>query len=131
MKVLNFNDAADRIAWERSLKLGARRDDILSSVADRLHSFAPNTLRNIKHPLKPNDRFALRAWCPLHDGLWVRLIVRADDDGRLTFECAAGCSEKSIRDHIGLSDVGLRKENLSLSKVIDLTHRFENGGDAA
>jgi hypothetical protein len=107
MKVLSYKEAADRIVWGRRLKSFALRDDILSSVAHRLHDFAPNSPTNIKHPWKLNERFAMRAWCPLHDGRWARLIVRVDDDGHVTFDCAQGCEQVMIETTIQFRNVTL------------------------
>lgn len=104
MRVVNYKDAASRIAWRRDLRIRALRNDLLAAVASRLRSYAPNSPRNIKHPWKPNE-VAIRAWCPLHDGRWSRLIVRADDGGQLTFECFQGCSQEAIERSINLRTV--------------------------
>lgn len=103
MKVLSYKLAADRIQWQRAMKLSKRRDDILSAVANRLRDFAPNTISNIKHPWKLNDRHSLRAWCPLHGGRWSKLIVRADEAGHVTFDCNQGCSSSEVERFINHS----------------------------
>lgn len=104
MRVLNYKEAASRIAWQRDLRILALRNDLLAAVGSRLRSYAPNSPTNIKHPWKPNE-VAIRAWCPLHDGRWSRLIVRADDTGRLTFECFQGCSQEAIERSVNLRKV--------------------------
>jgi hypothetical protein len=107
MRILSYQEAADRIAWERGLRISELRDDLLSAVASRLQNFSPNTCSNIKHPWKLNDRFSIRAWCPLHTGQWARLIVRAAEDGPLNFECFRGCSQEAIEQTIHLQSVTL------------------------
>jgi hypothetical protein len=142
VKVLSYTRAVDRIEWERSLKLVALRDNILAAVAQRLRNFAPNSPTNIKHPWKLSEQFSIRAWCPLHDGRWARLIVRADEAGHVTFECSAGCCPQLIRDHIGAFDVGNSSEPTSVigrfadsrrqlltarpSNLLDARHRFHS-----
>lgn len=132
MKILSYRQAVDRIEWLRAIKQGALRDDALAAVTGRLLRFKPNTPLNIKCPWQL-DRFSLRAWCPLHDGRWVRLIVRADDDGHLTFHCDAGCGETQVRDHIGSVGESAVNENfprsanlLTSPRVLDARHRFQS-----
>jgi len=135
MKVLNYKKAADRIECERWQRLSALRDNVLIAIAQRLRDFKPNTPLNIKHPWKLAERYSLRAWCPRHDGRWVKLIVRVDEDGQLTFDCDAGCSGQEIRDQIGVpvavvverpSTAGLTMSagRRRRSNVIDALNRF-------
>ena len=140
MKVLSYKRHAERIAWERKKTLDALCDEILTAIYWKLSRFKPNTALNIRHPWKLRDRRSLRGWCPRHDGMWVKLVVRADDDGHVTFECTAGCSEEQVREHIGdLDDVvhrppsadsamgaGAHRQDRrwSTSNVLDARHRF-------
>jgi hypothetical protein len=105
MKVINYREAASRIEWRRMLELTALRHAVLSAVAAKLQRFEPNSPLNIKHPWKPREPFSIRAWCPLHDGRWARLIVRAAEDGQLTFECFRGCSQDDVERAIDLRSV--------------------------
>ena len=147
MKVRSYKKAVDQIEWERRLKLSALRDDVLIAVARRLRDFKPNSPSNIKHPWKLADRHSLRAWCPRHDGRWVRLIVRVDEDGQLTFDCDAGCSDQEVRYRIdALDEAGQRPLSSGVtigagthgcpSNVLDARARFRfhnsrGTGDAA
>jgi hypothetical protein len=103
MNVVNYKEAAERIAWQREMKRARERDDALIAVTRRLRCFPPNTALNIKHPWKARERFSIRAWCPLHEGRWVRLIVRAGDGGQLTFECNQGCESDSVATFVNVS----------------------------
>ena len=116
MKVVNDKEGAERIAWLSELQSAARRNDVLIAVTRRLRCFPPNTSINIKHPWKPSERFSIRAWCPLHDRRWARLIVTADEACELTFDCSAGCNQQLIRDRIGaLDDASSRERSDSYS----------------
>src|SRR5262249_25141565 len=103
MKILNFKQAADRSAWERKLKQNALRDEVLSPAVGRLQRFPPNTLTNIKHPWNFKERFSIRGWCPLHQSRWARLIVRADEDLHLTFDCSQGCTPDEVERFLNRS----------------------------
>jgi hypothetical protein len=96
MKVLNYKQAAWRIAQERKLELSASRDRVLSAVANRLLSIPPNTGSNMRRPWKLKEHFSVRAWCPLHDGRFERLIVRVDENCHVTYECFQGCTSDEV-----------------------------------
>jgi hypothetical protein len=112
VRILSYKLAVDRIACERERRLSALRDEVLTAIYWKLSQFNPNHPGNIRHPWK--ERHSLRAWCPRHNGRWVKLIVKAgeptgdiaesDGDGHVTFECDAGCNAQEIRDYI--ADVG-------------------------
>ena len=125
MRVVNYKEAASRIAWQRDLRIRALRNELLAAVASRLLSYAPNRPTNIKHPWKPNE-VAIRAWCPLHDGRWSRLIVRADDAGQLTFECFQGCSQDAIEQAIDLRSV-----TAALGGIVDAIANVRSTGHTA
>lgn len=95
MKVLSYTQGSNQIARRRAAEINERRSAAQSEIYWKLSSLNPNQPTNIRCPWK-SDRFAMRAWCPLHDGLWVRLIVRTVDDGQHTFECERGCSIEDI-----------------------------------
>src|SRR4051812_48936002 len=103
MKILNYKEGAERVAWLRELRSAAHRDDALIAATRRLCCFPPNTSNNIKHPWKLRERFSIRGWCPLHDGRWARLIVRADESGHLTFECNQGCLPDEVEQFLSVS----------------------------
>jgi hypothetical protein len=144
MKLLSYRLGAERIAWDRARRLDAMRDAILTAVYRKLLPLKPNTALNIRHPWKLSERHAMRAWCPRHNGQWVKLIVRADEDGHVAFECAAGCSQKQVRAYIVNRDdetstqilpasssqpaMGAgthRKNDRGLTTVLDARHRFQ------
>ena len=136
MKLLSYSQGAEQIAWRRARRLDAIRDDALNAICWSLAKFKQNKPKNIKCPWKL-DRFSLRAWCPLHDGRWVRLIVRAGEDGHVTFHCDAGCSETQVRDHIGgVGDgyssksenirAGAQRQSARGSNILDARHRFQS-----
>ncbi len=76
--------------------MDAWRESILSAVISKLRQFKPNTISNIKQPWKLSERFTARAWCPLHDGRWAKLIVRVGEDGQVSYECGHGCSHDGV-----------------------------------
>jgi hypothetical protein len=122
MKVVSYKRAAERILWMRELKVSALRNRILASVANRLSAMPPNTALNIKHPWKERERFSIRAWCPLHCGEWARLIVRAGEDGQLSFECFRGCSQDAIERAVNLQNVTV------IGELADRISSIRSGG---
>lgn len=100
MTILSYRQGAERIAWHRERKLDALRDEVLTAIYRKLSHLEPNTALNIRHPWKLSQRHSIAGWCPLHNGRWVKLIIRAAEDVHVTFECAAGCSEQQVRDRI-------------------------------
>src|SRR5689334_7837825 len=61
MTILSYKEAADRIAWQRELRLSALRDELLVVPTAHLRNYKPNSGTNIKHPWKDSDRHAIRA----------------------------------------------------------------------
>jgi hypothetical protein len=82
-----------------------------------LFGLNPNTRLNIKSPWKGNSRVA-RQWCPFHaEGLWVRLLVKSNDNDEAVFHCESGCSQEQIEARLMIA--AARSDGHTPMQVVD------------
>lgn len=64
-----------------------------------LRHLRPNTSRNLRFPWKGECR-TYRAWCPLHQDQWVRLLISHGESNESVIRCEGGCTQTQVEDFL-------------------------------